>query len=300
MKRISVKKVLVALLLAVCCFSLKAQETVAMQFTAVPVNASYAGKAGIDFMDNPLFNADEMSVSLGGMIGSPALSKTTYMDIDADYCLSENLAVSLTGIYGIGEEYDIYNVGGYKTGTYRPGQMLIGIGAGYRFMEILAARINLKYMSENLAPEATYGAFGADVALTCSVPVSDNGNLTGELGVFSVGTKVTSASGQKFSIPSSAGLGAGYTQKFNSKTEASVMAQADYYFHNAVGAAIAAEAMFADIISISAGYRLGAKYVTPSYASAGIGVHFSGIRINAAYLLGNISNTLALSVGYRF
>ena len=60
--------------------------------------------------------------------------------------------------------------------------------------------------------------------------------------------------------------------------------------------------MIADIVSVRAGYNVGAKHVMPSFASVGAGVHFAGIKIDAAYLIGAspIANTLAVSLGYSF
>ena len=279
-----------------------AQETVAMQFSAIPTGASHAAKAGIEFTESTLLTGKTLDVSAGYMSYSPSYAPSTFMNVDAEYCLNEKISVSLDAVYGMGKEFDIYNASGLKSGTHKPSQMMVGVGAGYKFLDFLSAKVNLKYMTDKLAPEASYGAFGADVAVDGVFQVSSNGKAVAEFGVFSFGSKVTSASGAKFGIPSSVRLAGGYIHDFNEKNSVSVLAQADYYLHKAFGAAVAAEAMIADIVSVRAGYNVGAKHVMPSFASVGAGVHFAGIKIDAAYLIGAspIANTLAVSLGYSF
>ncbi len=279
-----------------------AQETVAMPFSAIPVGASYAAKAGIGFTENTLLTGKTLDVSAGYMSYSPSYNPSTFMNIDAEYCINEKIAISLDGVYGMGKSYDLYNPSGLKSGTHKPSQMLISVGAGYRILDFLSARVNLKYVTDKPAPEASYGAFGADIAVDGMFQVSENGKAVAEFGVFSIGSKVTSASGVKFGLPSSVRIAGGYLHDFNEKNSISVLAQADYYLHKAFGAAVAAEAMLADIVSVRVGYKLGAKYVMPSFASVGAGVRFAGVRIDAAYLIGTapIANTLAISFGYSF
>lgn len=302
MKKTFIISFLVAMLALSSSMAANAQETVAMPFSAIPVDASYAAKAGIGFTENTLLTGKTLDVSAGYMSYSPSYNPSSFMNIDAEYCINEKIAVSLDGVYGMGKSYDLYNPSGLKSGTHKPSQMLIGIGAGYKILDFLSARVNLKYMTDKPAPGVSYGAFGADLAVDGMFQVSENGKAVAEFGVFSLGSKIVSASGAKFGIPSSVRLAGGYLHDFNEKNSISVLAQADYYLHKAFGAAVAAEAMFADIASVRVGYNLGAKHVMPSFASVGAGVHFKGAKIDVAYLLGNspIANTFAVSLGYCF
>lgn len=273
-----------------------------MQFSAIPVNAIEASRAGIDITDNVFISQKTLDVSAGYMSYSPSYLPTGYMNINADYCLNEKLSFSLDGIYGMGSEYDVYNSGGYKSGVYKPSQMLVGVGAGYRFLDYLSADVKLKYMTDKPASEANYNAFAADVAVTGMIELSESSSIAAEFGAYSIGSKLSSASGHKFSLPSSVGLSGAYIQDFNEKNSISVLLKGNYYLHKAFSAAVAAEAKIADMVSVSLGYCLGAKYVLPSYASVGAGVQFAGVKVNAAYLLGesSIGNTIAVSLGYSF
>lgn len=273
-----------------------------MQFSAIPVNAIDASRAGIDITDNLFISHKSLDVSAGYMSYSPAYLPTGYMSINADYCLNETLTFSLDGIYGMGSEYDVYNSGGFKSGVYKPSEMLIGLGAGYRFLDYLSADVKLKYMTDKPASETSYGAFAADIAVTGMFEFSENARIAAECGAYSIGSKVSSASGHKFSFPSSIGLSGAYMHDLNEKNSLNFLLKGNYYLHKAFSAAVAAEAKIADIASVSLGYCLGAKYVLPSFVSVGAGVHFTGIRINAAYMYGNksVSNSIALSLGYSF
>lgn len=302
MKKIIFKTFITVALASSAMISAVAQETTAMQFAAIPVNAEAASKAGTSLTDNILFQDSTLDVSTGYTSWSPSYLPVGYMNIDADYCLNGKISFSLDGIYGMGQEYDVYNSGGFKTGTYMPAQMLIGLGAGYRFMDCLSTQVRLKYMSDSPAPEASYGAFGADVTVSGFFEVSPHDHIATEVGGHSIGTKVTSASGAKFPLPSSLRVAGAYIHDFNQKNSLSVLAQADWYLHNAFVAALAAEAEIAGLVSVNAGYCLGVKHILPSFASAGIGFHFAGFNINATCLFGAeaIRNSLALSLGYSF
>lgn len=285
MRKLFVKIVAAAVLAVSSGMAANAQKTVAMPFSAIPVNAADAAKAGIGFTENPFITGRTLDVSAGYMSYSPSYIPSSYLNLDAEYCLKGRLSFTLTGVYGM-----------------NPQQMLVGVGAGYRFLDFLSAKVNLKYLSDNPVTEVSYGAFGADIAVTGLFEISSASRIAAELGAYSLGTKITSASGMKFSLPSYARISGAYIHDIDQKNSFSILAQADYYLHNAFGAAIAAEADIADLISVRAGYNLGAENVLPSFASAGIGVHFIGIRIDAAYLFANevIGNTLALSLGYSF
>lgn len=289
-------------LISVGHISLDAQETVAMAFTERPVNATDAGRAGISFYDSNLLNDNKMNILTSYMMWSPSYAPVNSFNLEADYRIGKKIFVSLKGMYGLGKEYDIYNSGGFKDGIYKPGQMMVGLGAGYRILDFLTARINFKYMSESAAPETSYDAFGADAAVTAMIPVSDKGKVIAEGGVFSIGAKVASASGAAFGLPSSVKIGAGYIHEINKKNSISVLAEGDYYFSNAISAAAGAEAKIADLVYVRAGYRIGAKHILPSFASIGAGIKFAGFSINATYLTASnaAANTVAISIGYCF
>ena len=159
--------------------------------------------------------------------------------------------------------------------------------------------MSLGYASSTLAEGVSYGAFVADVFL-----MSEFSDFKVTLGVSDLGSSVTSASGQKFSLPSALTLGLGYDKTFAQSHRVDVSVDADYYFANAVAAAFGAGYTFNDMVGVKAGYRYGGKSVIPSYASLGMCGTIFGVTLDLAYILpagtSPMANTLALSVGYTF
>lgn len=298
-----IKTLVLMTLLTSSALCARAQKTVAMQFSELPGDAAGAGKADINLLDNILLDGNTLEVSLNGMLYSQSYDPVTYMDFKADYCLRSKISFSLFGRYGMGKEYDIYNSGGFEDGTYRPGQILIGVGAGYRLLDYLTAQAQIKIMSEDPAPEASYNAFAADLSVTGQFPVKEKGKAITELGVYSAGSKVKSASGAEFPLPASVGIQGGYVMDFGKDNEVRFIVKADYYFNNACGAAAAIETSLADIVSIRAGYNSGATNILPSYASVGVSCRVWKTRIDAAYIIAGkespIANTFSVGISYN-
>ncbi len=98
-------------------------------------------------------------------------------------------------------------------------------------------------------------------------------------------------------------LGVGYTRAFD-KHALSATAETDILFAGAVMAGAGIEYSFRDLLFVRGGYHYGAphKAVVPSYGSAGLGVKFFGISLDAAYLFGSeiLKNSFCVSLGYEF
>ena len=126
--------------------------------------------------------------------------------------------------------------------------------------------------------------------------------LKAAVGISNIGSSVTSASGAKFSLPTSLTVGAGYSAKFADKHAVDAQVDIDYYFDGALATALGAGYTFNDMVSLKAGYRVGGDSVLPSFASVGAGVKFMGLKLDVAYLIGseNMKNTLAVGLGFSF
>ena len=284
--------------LCFCCVAV-AQENVAMHFAARPMSASDFAVAGAKGSGGLLFESKKLDADVSYVY--PGKGSVSYVGLDADFLVMDNLAVSLDAAYGMGKSYDTYNISGIRTGSFKPGELMLKFGAGYRFTQSLAANVRLGYLSESLAENASYGAFAADLSVNAMFSVSDMTEVAAEAGVYNVGTAVSSASGQKFGLPSSVGLGGGLIQNIGEKNSLQVLARLDYYFHSAVSASLGLDFCVADMISVRAGYRYGGKSVLPSFMSLGLGVKFAGVRLDLAYLTASpLSNTIALGLGYSF
>ena len=180
---------------------------------------------------------------------------------------------------------------------FSPSDMQVNFGVGWRFLPYLSAGANVKYVRSSLAEGHAYGAVASDLFL-----MSEVSDFRVALGVSSLGSKVTSASGDKFGLPASVTLGAGYGHTFAQKHGVEILAEADWYFSGALSANAGAEYTFNDLVSVRAGYRYGGKSIIPSYASVGAGVKFFGVHLDAAFLIasGPLKNTFCIGAGYSF
>lgn len=275
---------------------------VAMTYASLPTNPVELAMGGVRS-----FNAsmdDVMDIEAGYMMFSPSFSPVSYMTLRAGYNLQSKIRFTLDGAYGMCEEYEMFNSSGLATGTYKPSQVRLGVGAHYHFADMFGAGIKLKYYREALAPQARYGAFASDVIFFADIPLSSSMSLYGHAGVIDLGTKVKSVSGKSFSLPASAQLSVGYKSIIGERNVVNVSVQGDCYFHNDFALSAGASYMYNDMISLRAGYHLGAMSVLPSFASIGLGLHLFGLDLDLAYLIAEkgsaAANSLCVSLGYSF
>lgn len=183
-----------------------------------------------------------------------------------------------------------------RDSEFTPGEMNIAAGVSYAVLDCLSAGVSLRYADSKLAPEASAGVFGADVA----VYFRKNGISAG-LSVNNLGTKVK-YSEVAYAQPMLAKIGAGYDLALGSSSLA-FTAEADVLFAGGFMAGAGCEYSFKNMIFARAGYHYGDSVnAVPSYASAGLGLRFFGAQLNFAYLFASetLANSLCVSLGYTF
>lgn len=201
--------------------------------------------------------------------------------------------------YGLGSPYDIFGDDGRSAGSFTPSAIQAGVGFGWKFLPWLSAGVNVRYLGETLAKGHGYGAVSSDIFL-----MSRTGAFTVALGVSSLGSAVSSESGESFSQPASLALAAGYLKEFASEHSIELLLDADYYLYGGAAAAFGAEYSWRDMLSARAGYHYGYRSVIPSYASAGLGLKLFGVSLDFAYLFAPsdspLKNTMTVGLGYSF
>lgn len=284
----------------------------ALPYVAVEKGAASLAKAGADLTETSSIAASafgnvaavpfselKADFSAGYTMWQPAASKSNIITAAGAYNLGGKLGIAAGFSYGMNPTYEVTDGTGASVGTFSPSDMQIGAGVAYRVIDFLSVGANIGYASSSLAQGYSYGAVAADVF---AMAVFSDLRLT--LGVADLGSGVASASGTKFSLPSSVALGAGYGKSFAEKHDVEVLIDANYYFAGGLAAALGAEYTFNDLVSLRAGYRYGGKSPIPTFASVGAGVKFSGVKLDLAYLLAGadspMKNTLAISLGYSF
>ena len=231
---------------------------------------------------------------------APSSGGSKFINVGAGFNFNQRWGLSIAGSYGMGSSYEVIDDYGASQGTFTTSSMLIGVGLGFKMTDFLSIGADFRYVSEKLSADGSKGSFNAGVYVLGRVA----GSLNITAGVSSLGPKVIAASGESFSMPSSALLGAYYPWKISRAHVLSVSADGRFYFKGGVNAAAGLQYCWKKRLSVRAGYHYGsAKAPTGSYASVGLGVRiFKGLHLDAAYLLGNatLKNTFSAGFGYCF
>lgn len=296
------KKTLMILALCAIGIQMNAQT---MQFLNIGSDAATAAVAGTGVartatayaIDNNMAAAalapSEMATEIGYGIWQPAASKTGIISATGYFQISDKLAIG-AGFKNFSEpEYTLTSVDGRSNGSFKPGEMSVGLGAAYKLGDCLALGLNAKFASSSIADNAKASTVAGDLSLAYAKDALQAG-----VAVCNIGGKVSYSDGGSYSLPMIAKAGAAY-----SVSGLTASAEFDYLLSGGLMAGIGAEYWIKDIVAVRAGYHYGdgAKAI-PSYASAGLGFNLAGIKINAAYLLASevLGGTMMFGLGYSF
>ena len=262
--------------------------------------ASTSGTAWSAFRNASVIPLSEsrMDIGLGWQSWAPQGAKSNNINFGSAFRIGEKFGLAVGAAYQSGESYSMTDETGKDSGTFTPGEMIVGGGLGYEIIDGLAVGVNMRYASQKLAKDASYSAVCGDAFVTYSLK-----SLNISAGVSSFGTSVKGADGTCYSLPASATLGLDWTAGFAEAHAVRLAADADYFFSGAVGAAAGVQYSFKDMIFARAGYHYGSDAAPlPSFASVGLGVKFAGVQLNAAYLLASeaLAGTLTIGLGYSF
>lgn len=268
-----------------------------MGFTGL---ASTTGTAWSALRNSSVIPLSEKKMDFGFSYQSwaPSGAKDSNMAFGAAFKAGERFGVSLAGTLQNGEEYNVTDATGNASGTFKPSTISAGLGFGVKIIDNLSAGVNVRFASQKLTKDDSYTAFCGDVFV--SYRFSDF-NLTA--GAASLGSKVKGADGNSYSLPASARVGVDWTKAFAEAHALKLGADFDYFFCGSVTAAAGVQYSFRNMVFARAGYHYGAdKAVLPSFASAGLGVKFFGVELNAAYLFASdaLGGTMTFGLGYSF
>ena len=227
-----------------------------------------------------------------------------------DGAKSSNLAAGVSfkpagGIFGFslgaalqkGEEYSL--AGADPASSFAPKDIVVNAGGAVRITGRLAVGVNLRYARQDLAEDASYSSFGADLMLLYRL----SENLRLAAGVVSVGEPVKGGNHRTYDLPSSTKVAADYTYNINGDHALKAGLDIDLFFSGKTTAALGAQYSFKDMLFARAGYHLGGKdSVLPSFVTLGAGLKLHGVSLDLAFLTANdiIGNTLTIGLGYSF
>lgn len=212
--------------------------------------------------------------------------------------VTRHFALALGFKYFMQPSYEIMTEGGAasRDGMFTPKEYNVALGASYSILDCLSFGAAARIARSSLAPSASATVFGADLGVYFRMR-----GISAGLSVNNLGTKVKYGE-ISYSQPMMAKLGAGYECAFGSSS-LGVSAETDVLFSGAVMAGAGAEYSFRKLLFVRAGYHYGdAAKAVPSYASAGLGVKFFGVSIDASYLFASeiLKNSFGISLGYEF
>lgn len=180
---------------------------------------------------------------------------------------------------------------GNEKGSFKPGEQRILAGVSLKLGDGLFLDVNGKYLSADMAGNKA-AAFAGDVAfnytkngLTLGVKAADLGSK------YSFGQTA-------YALPMRVMAGGSYSLAPADRHTITLGADLGYILpeeYKAFTAAAGVEYAFNQLVFARAGYHY-ASAVAPRFASFGLGLRIQGIGLDAAYLLGKVSNAWTVTL----
>jgi len=294
----------------ILCTSAFAQEQALLssQISTDPVSMSMAGastasaqRIAMSAFSNAAvmpFYSGKLDINASYNRWSPAGQLSNRGAFGAAFKVKDTFAMSVAGVYGTGQEYDIIDEYGAPQGTFKTSDMKFGVGLAFGFAEHYSLGVNASYAMEKLYEDYTIGG----VLIGASFAYHGYG-VTATAGISSVGPKVKDDSGNAFATPASAGAAVAYDLELPLDMALQFAADFSYYFNGGLGAAVGAQYSWNDMVFVRAGYHYGSsKSPLPQYVGMGVGAKFFGVHVDLSYITANmaVGNTVAVSLGYSF
>lgn len=174
--------------------------------------------------------------------------------------------------------------------SFSPYRLLADAGISYKFVDFLSVGVNAKYAKEQLLDDYGISSTAADIFLAGKVR-----GFAYEAGVSNLGPAVKSDTGS-WSLPSAFTVAGSYVNVVSGLHRLEAKFKIDYYFSGCSGVSAGAQYGFADLVFVRGGYHYGGETIIPSYASAGLGLKFFNVTLDAVCLFA--SDTLQDSFGF--
>lgn len=242
----------------------------------------------------------KMAVGASYTLWQPKTARNALSGVAGFGKIGDKLAIGAGVRYFTHQPYNLSGPNGVITGSYTPKEYAAELGVAYRIIPGLSVGAAAHFIGSDLSEQGQTTAIAADVAATYSVK-----GFTASVGATNIGGKIKYAT-TEYALPSMGRFGLGYTLHSADTHRVSVTAEGDYLLDSqSVMGGLGIEYAFREMVAVRAGYHYGEETKgIPSYASAGIGVCFAGITLDAAYLIAGgdspLKNSLSVSLGYRF
>ena len=273
-------------------------SAVAMEFAARPYDAVSMALGSTTAFHSAAARVQQdmkMDVSLYAMPWSTKTSKEFDLGADLFFKAGRHFGAGIDFGMGMGQKYEIYTGLGSKSNkTFTPMDMRIGANVAYSIIPQLSLGASVRYLMSKVADKNTLSAIGADVMLAGSVS-----GFRYAAGVTNLGSKAKDSAGQKWAIPAAGTLAAGYDVTFG-KHGIGASLQGDFFFKGGLRAGVGAQYAWNDMVFARVGYSYGGKTVLPSNLSLGAGFKFKGLHLDVTALIGDLTGTVMIGLGYSF
>lgn len=306
------KKLIVSLLLLVPA-AMSAQESAstsaAMPFldrTHGAVRSSLAGlSSGLSSdafahwgdVSGAVFSKDTFNVGVAYSLFQPTATKANIADVGAVWNVRNRWAFTAGASFSADQKEHRYDEYGTALSDFRPTSLTVGIGAAYRITDCLSAGATFNYASSS-GLDNDLQAFAADIKLTFRKYGMNISAFADNLG-----TSVKVEGGERFSIPMSVGVEAGYGRDFGkSSLYGAVRGQCWFGGPTAFSPSAAVEYSYNNLLFCRAGYHYGSKKNgLPSYGGLGLGLRLGGVSVDLSWnaASGVMKNTFVCGLGFN-
>lgn len=223
---------------------------------------------------------------------SPSTSGTQIAGIGAFVRTGKRIGIGFSGKYSIEKPMDITSSAGGILGSFTPSEFSGSLAVSVKTINGLSAAVTGKVIRSSIGEELSGTAFGADLSLAWK-----GESVSAGAAVCNVGSKI-SYGDRSYALPMLVKAGAAY-----SAFGLTASIEADYLFSGAFAAGLGLEYNILDIGFIRAGYHYGQESEgLPSFASAGLGVRFTGFEVAATWITASkmIGNSVLVGLAYSF
>ncbi len=259
----------------------------AEQMAMGATNATYNGAAAF---------SEVSTADISYFNWQPAASGSTMLGLDAAVKAGSRIAVLVDGKFNALPEIQGFDSFGNPSGTIKSSQLYAALGASYAITDNIAAFLKAKFVSDKLTDDAKAGAVCADLGFNYHTDGLDVAIMAANLGSkLNYGTA-------SYSLPMLVKAGAVKDFQAGEKFAVKLAADAGYILSaKSLSAGVGAEFSLMDMIALRAGYHIGTE-MEPSFATVGLGVNVSVLRVSAAYIIGpkEAGNSLAATLGFAF
>jgi hypothetical protein len=260
--------------------------------------AAYNGSAAYSAFGNaamlPFFDGT-LDAALSYQRWAPDLSVSNNVSVGAAYKIMPQLGLSLGYTLENGAAYEIYEGPGDPSGFFYPKNHVIALGVGVGITDMISVGMNLRYIRDASA----YGYIHSGVNADIFAGVQLNEALRITAGLSTLGTLVAGS----WSQPASAKAAVDWAPVLSGDHALDIMADADLYFSGSFSAAAGLQYAFRQMLYVRAGYRFASETcVIPGHLALGLGIQFSGLRLDFSWLTASLplGNTVNVGLGYSF